>query len=108
MEKVGRVLQVILKKHVNDHVLFWLKALPSVRLAHMNRIHSAIGVSPSEMLMGLRANLPLPLGDSINVASVSEPSPAKASEDITELRIYLLSWRRVPRITLRHSFIQMP
>ncbi len=86
VERLVQSFKSILKKHVNNHVSSWLKALPSVRLAYMNRIHSAIGVSPNEMLMGFRPNLPLPVGDSINVASISEPSPAEASEYITELR----------------------
>ena len=51
-----------LKKHVNNHVLSWLKALPSVRLAYMNRMHGAIGISPNEMLMGFRPHLPFTCG----------------------------------------------
>ena len=36
--------------------------------------------------MGFRPNLPLPVGDVISVAPVSEPNPADASEYIKELR----------------------
>ena len=36
--------------------------------------------------MGFRPDLPSPVGDVINVASVSEPTPADASEYVKELR----------------------
>lgn len=85
VERLVQSFKDILKKHVNNHVSSWLKALPFARLAYMNRMHVAIGISTNEVLMGLRPNQPLPVGDVINVASVSEPTPADASEYIKEV-----------------------
>ena len=82
VERLVQSFKDILKKRVNNHVSPWLKALSSVRLAYMNRMHGAIGISQNEMLMGFRPNLPLPVGDVINVAL----TPADASQYIKELR----------------------
>lgn len=38
VERLVQSFKSILEKHVNNHVSSWLKSLPSVRLAYMNRI----------------------------------------------------------------------
>lgn len=58
----------------------------------------------NEMLVEFRPNLPLPVGDAISVAFVSEPSPAEALKYITDPKNYLLSWIRVPWMKLRAQF----
>ncbi len=78
----------ILIKHTNDHSATWLKALPTVRMAYMNRTHGAIKVLPNKMLMGVRPYLPLPVADVLRAAAfdLQQPSPSDAAEHVRELR----------------------
>lgn len=60
VERLVRTVKEMLNKTVNDHAATWTTLLPSIRMAYMNKVHSALGVSPNEMLMGHRPPLPLP------------------------------------------------
>lgn len=60
----------MLTRHVSDYLHTWLQALPYVRMCYMQRVHSAIGVSPNEMLMGHKPQLPLPVGDILRISFV--------------------------------------
>ena len=60
VERLVKSFKAILSAHVNNHPNSWVQALPSVRMAYMNRIHSVLKVSPNEMLMGYPVQLPLP------------------------------------------------
>ena len=87
VERLIKSVKDILTKHINNHSATWLKALPTVRMAYMNRIHSAIKMSPNEMLMGFKPELPLPVADVLRVAAldVQDPSPSDAAKYVREL-----------------------
>ena len=87
VERLIKSVKDILTKHINNHSATWLKALPTVRMAYMNRIHSAIKMSPNEMLMGFRPELPLPVADVLRITAfnVQDPSPSVAAEYVREL-----------------------
>ena len=87
VERLIKSVKDILTKHINNHSATWLKALPTVRMAYMNRIHSAIKMSPNEMLMGFKPELPLPVADVLRVAALDmqDPSPSDAAEYVKEL-----------------------
>ena len=76
---------------MNNHTASWLKSLPYVRMSYMNRVHSAIGVSPHEMLMGFRPDLPLPVGEITRIAAfdTAECDSAEAAKHIADLQALL-------------------
>ena len=88
VERLIKSVKDILSKHINNHSAIWLQALPTVRMAYMNRIHSAIKCSPNEMIMGFRPQLPLPVADALSRAAafdVQNPSPNEAASHVREL-----------------------
>ena len=87
VERLLKSLIEILTKHMNNHTSTWLKSLPFVCMSYMNRIHNAIKVSPNEMLLGFKPQLPLPVADVLTSASADlrEPSPSDAVAHIREL-----------------------
>jgi len=56
VERFIRFVKDIRTEHINNHSATWLKALPTVRMAYMNRIHSAIKAS-SMKVYGLQARV---------------------------------------------------
>ena len=63
VERLVRSFKKILASHVNDHSQACIHSLPQVRSVYMNRVHSSIGVTPNEMLVGFAPALPMPLGE---------------------------------------------
>ena len=91
VERLVKSFKQILTKHVNNHTMSWLKSLPYVRMSYMNRMHSAIGVSPHEMLMGFRPGLPLPVGEITKIATFepAECDSVDAADHIANLQAHL-------------------
>ncbi len=91
VERLVKSFKQILTKHINNHTMSWLKSLPYVRMCYMNRMHSAIGVSPHEMLMGFRPDLPLPVGEITKVTAFEpvECDSADAADHIAKLQAHL-------------------
>ena len=71
VERLVRTMKETLRKHLDADVGNWLAALPHVRAAYMSKIHSALGVSPNEMLYGFQPKLPLPIPGLSTVAVAS-------------------------------------
>jgi hypothetical protein len=71
VERLVRTMKETLRKHLDADVGNWLAALPHVRAAYMSKIHSALGVSPNEMLYGFQPKLPLPISGLSTVAVAS-------------------------------------
>lgn len=93
VERLVGSFKSILTRHVNDHLHTWLQALPYVQMCYMQRVHSAIGVSPNEMLIGHKHQLPLPVGDILLISFVGcgpEPDGAAAAEHLWDLTAYFL------------------
>jgi hypothetical protein len=82
VERLVRSFKDILCKFVNDHPVHWVQSVPRARMAYMARLHSALGVSPFEMLHGCKPRLAVPLGIQLGAANLEavdvEPSPADA------------------------------
>jgi hypothetical protein len=52
VERLVGTFKAILRRHVNDHPLHWLQSVPVVRQQYWARLHSALGMSPFEMVFG--------------------------------------------------------
>jgi hypothetical protein len=52
VERLVGTFKSMLLKHVNDHPLHWLQSVPVVRQQYWARLHSALGMSPFEMVFG--------------------------------------------------------
>ena len=78
VERLVRSFKAILASHINDHPASWISSLPHVRSAYMGRMHSTLGVTPNEMLMGFTPRLPLP------IASVCAVNLSHQASDLHE------------------------
>jgi hypothetical protein len=91
VERLVQSLKDMLATHINNQQSHWMQSLPSVRFAYMNRLHTALGVSPNEMLMGCKLRLPVAAGDILGfsagsaVLTITEPTTSEAHEHITQL-----------------------
>ncbi len=91
VERLVQSLKDMLAKHINNQQSHWMQSLPSVRFAYMNRLHTALGVSPNEMLMGCKLRLPVATGDILGfsagcaVLTITEPTSFEAQDHITQL-----------------------
>ena len=65
VEPPVRSFKKILACLVNDHPEACIQSLPHDRSAYMNKVHSSLGITPNEMLMGFAPALPMPLGDGL-------------------------------------------
>ena len=57
VERLVQTFKGILAKMINDHPEHWVFMIPQLRMAYVSRLHSAIGVSPFEMLHGVAPRL---------------------------------------------------
>jgi hypothetical protein len=96
VERLVRSFKSILASHINDQPSSWVFSLPHVRSAYMNRVHSTLGVTPNEMLMGFAPRLPLPIASicvvELSPASTSlhEPECLDASEFVLAVQKHLV------------------
>ena len=79
VERLVQSFKSILSRHVNDHYSSWIQALPHIRSAYMNRIHSTLKVTPNEMLFGHPVKLPMAVD--FTVSSLQDES-SKETNDI--------------------------
>ena len=61
VERLVKSLKSMVSKYINDTPAHWIQSLPTVRMAYMHRLHSTLGVSPNEMLMGFNPSPPTAL-----------------------------------------------
>ena len=52
VERLVGTFKSMLLKHVNDHPMHWLQSIPVVLQQYWARLHSALGMSPFEMVFG--------------------------------------------------------
>jgi len=52
VERLVGTFKSMLLKHVNEHPVHWLQSIPVVRQQYWARLHSALGMSPFEMVFG--------------------------------------------------------
>jgi hypothetical protein len=70
VERLVGTFKSMLLRHVNDHPLHWLQSVPVVRQQYWARLHSALGMSPFEMVFGRRPVPVLPKIREVMVAAV--------------------------------------
>jgi hypothetical protein len=105
VERLVRTVKEMLNKCVNDHAATWTVLLPSIRMAYMSKVHSALGVSPNEMLMGHRPPLPLPVSLPANVlGNTSLPTIVTSMQYVEELHDYLADRHADAFISLKEQF----
>jgi hypothetical protein len=67
-ERLVKSFKNMLAIHINDHPINWPDALPTIRKSYMHKLHEAIGMSPLEMLVGVKSAPPIPAGDLYHAA----------------------------------------
>ena len=71
VERLVRSFKDILVRHVNDHPVHWLQSVPIVRQQYWARLHTALGMSPQEMVYGRKPIPVMPLSRDLFAAAVS-------------------------------------
>jgi hypothetical protein len=107
----------MLLKHVNDHPVHWLQSVPVVRQQYWARLHSALGMSPFEMVYGRQPVPVLPMGKVLlsavraGVSLVSDLSLEDAEcpapfEHVRQLRERMLAVDKAVFDQIREQFRQ--
>lgn len=73
VERVVKSFKTMLRAHVNAHPEHWLQSVAVVRMQYWSRLHSALGVSPHEMVFGRRPVHAVPLAKLFVLAGQSLP-----------------------------------
>jgi hypothetical protein len=83
----------MLQRHINAHPQHWLQSVPVIRMQYMARLHSALGMSPHEMLFGRKPRLALPLSSpfvlqaaSSGVTVFPDMDPSTAQKHVQHLQ----------------------
>lgn len=61
VERLVGSFKSMLTKHVNAHPEHWLQSVPVIRMQYWSRLHSALGMSPQEMVFGRQPRVAMPL-----------------------------------------------
>jgi transposase InsO family protein len=69
VERLVRSFKSMLTRHVNSHPVHWLQSMPVVRQQYWNRLHSALGMCPQEMVFGRKPVPVVPLAKQMLVAA---------------------------------------
>jgi hypothetical protein len=73
VERVVQSFKSMLRAHVNAHPEHWLQSVAVVRMQYWSRLHSALGVSPHEMVFGRRPVHAVPLANLFTLAGSAMP-----------------------------------
>lgn len=73
VERVVQSFKAMLRAHINAHPEHWLQSVPVVRMQYWSRLHTALGVSPHEMVFGRRPVHAVPLANLFALAGQRSP-----------------------------------
>lgn len=73
VERVVKSFKSMLRAHVNAHPEHWLQSVAVVRMQYWSRLHTALGVSPHEMVFGRRPVHVVPLANLFTMAGQRVP-----------------------------------
>ena len=83
VERLVKTLKGMISAYINDTPAHWIQSLPTVRMAYMTRLHSTLGVSPNEMLMGFSPSPPTALTSLLRSRQPPSVLVANASTTLT-------------------------
>jgi hypothetical protein len=115
VERLVGSFKSILLKHINDHPVHWLQSVPVVRQQYWARLHSALGMSPFEMVFGRQPVPVIPQAKLLlsavraGVSLVPDSSPEDAEcqapfEYVQQLRERMLAVDRAIFDQIRQQF----
>ncbi len=73
-ERLVKGFKAMLTAHINAHPQHWVQSVPVIRMQYWSRLHSALGMSPQEMVYGRRPVPVIPLSRQLlNLAAATVP-----------------------------------
>ena len=99
VERLVKQFKAMLQRHINAHPQHWLQSVPVIRMQYMARLHSALGMSPHEMLFGRKPRLAMPLSSPFvlqaaasGVTVFPDIDPGMAQEHVQHLQQLMASF----------------
>lgn len=80
-ERVVKSFKDMLRAHINAHPVHWLQSVPVIRMQYWSRLHSALGMSPHEMVFGRRPVHAVPLAKLFTAATTVSPVVSMVPEE---------------------------